>query len=123
MPKTTPSGTHNKVVEIKIKELKCKLRCMKAELRYILPGKLVGELLIAYSILINSVPNVRTGPHRTPYQIVTGMKPIVPPFKFGKIGLCESLRSDDSQNKTEYGIYLYNMYNLEKSYKVYIPSS
>ncbi len=113
---------HNKVIEVKIKELKCKLRCMKAELRYILPGKLVGELLITCSMWINSVLNKRTGPDRTPYQIVTGKKPIVPSFKFGEIGLCESIRPDDKQSKSEYGIYLCNMYNLEKSYKVYIPS-
>jgi len=122
LPSTTPSGMHNKVIEIKIKELKCKLRCMKAELRYVLPGRLVGELLISCSMLINSVPNVRTGPHRTPFQIVTGQKPIVPPFKFGEIGLCESMRQDDKLHKSEYGIYLYNMHNLEKSYKVFVPS-
>ena len=116
LPSTTPSGMHNKVIEIKIKELKSKIRCMKSELRYILPGKLIGELLIACAMLINSVPNVRTGSHRTLYQIITVKKPNVPSLKFGEIGLCESIRLDGSQDKSEYGIYLHNMYNLEKSY-------
>ena len=121
-PSATPSGMHNKVVEIKIKELKNKVRCMKAELKYVLFGRLVGELITACSILINCVPNVRTGPNRTPYQVITGKKPIIQPYKFGEIGQVESMRQDEKEHTTDYAIYLYNMYNLDKSYKVYVPS-
>ncbi len=121
-PSATPSGMHNKVVEIKIKELKSKVRCMKAELKYVLFGRLVGELVTACSILINCVPNARTGPNRTPYQVITGKKPIIQPYKFGEIGQVESMRQDEKEHTTDYAIYLYNMYNLDKSYKVYVPS-
>ena len=50
---------------------------------------------------INSIPNGRTGPNKTPYQIVTGKKPIIPAFEFGQIGITNARRSDDPDQRAE----------------------
>lgn len=56
----------NKPVERKVQELKDKKRCMKADLKYDLPDKLDGELIVAAKIAINSMLNRKTGPGLTP---------------------------------------------------------
>ena len=120
VPSTTPAGMKNKSVEIKIQELKNKTRAMRSDLVFNVPKRLYGELYIAASYAMNSVPNKKTGPTKTPYQIMTGSRPIVPSFKFGQIGLVNSKRTDDKDIRSEYGMFMYNMYNLEKHYKVYM---
>ena len=120
IPSTTPAGSKNKAVEIKIKELKNKSRAMRVDLDYNLPKRLYGELYTAASNAINSVPNKKTGPTKTPYQVVVGKKPIIPSFKFGQIGLVNSRRQDDKDLRSEYGMFMYHMYNLEKHFKVYM---
>ena len=119
-PSTTPAKSANKSAEIKIKELKNKSRAMRADLDFELPKRLYGELYIAASFAINSVPNKKTGPTKTPYQVVVGKKPIIPSFKFGQIGLVNSRRQDDKDLRAEYGMFMYHMYNLEKHFKVYM---
>ena len=47
---------------------------MRAALKYVLPDKLDGEVLIATKIAVNSVPKRKTGTGTTPYQIVSGQK-------------------------------------------------
>ena len=122
VPSTYPAGMKNKTVERKIRELKEKVRCMKASLKYVLPKKIIGELLIAGAIAINSVPNGRIGPGRTLYQIVSGKKAMIQPQKFGQVGLVNSRRGDDPDLRAEYGIFLYCMHGIEGHMKVYVPS-
>ena len=95
---------------------------MKASLKYVLPTKLRGELVVAGAIAINSVPNKKTGPSRTPYQIVSGKKAMPQPHKFGQVGLVNSRRGDDPDLRAEYGLFLYCMHGIEGHMKVYVPS-
>ena len=64
----------------------------------------------------------RTGPTQTPYQIVSGKKPMPQPHKFGQVGLVNSRRRDDPDLRAEYGIFLYCMHGVEGHMKVYVPS-
>ena len=95
-PSTTPAGMKNKVIERKIREIKDKRRCMNASLKYVLPDKLDGEVLIAKKIAVNIVPNKETGTGTTPYQIVSGRKVTLQPFQMGEIGLVNARREDTS---------------------------
>jgi len=52
---------------------------------------------------------------------VTGVRPIVPSFSFGQIGQVNARRNDDKDIRSEYGMFMYNMYNLEKHFRVYVP--
>jgi hypothetical protein len=122
VPSTYPAGMKNKTIERKIRELKEKVRCMKASLKFVLPTKLRGEMLMAGAIAINSVPNRKTGSGLTPYQIVTGRKVTPQPHKFGQVGLVNSRRDDDPDLRAEHGIFLYCMYGLHGHMKVYVPS-
>ena len=111
----------NKPVERKVRELKDKKRCMKADLKYDLPDKLDGELIMAAKIAINSVPNKKTGPGLTPYQIVTGRKVTPQPYRVGEIGLVNARREDNPGLRAEHGIFLYSEPDLPSHMKVYVP--
>ena len=71
---------------------------------------------------IDATPNSKTGPTKTPYQVVTGKKPIIPAFEFGQIGITNARRGDEPEQRAEYGIFLDNMYNSKSHFKVYVPS-
>ena len=94
---------------------------MRASLKYVLPTKLDGEVLIATKIAVNSVPNRKTGPGTTPYQIVSGKKVTPQPFKMGEIGLVNARREDTPDLRAEHGIFLYSELDLPGSMKIYVP--
>jgi len=120
-PKYTPAQRHNKLIERKIREIKDKCRAIRASQRYKIPDHLKGELLARSIFCINATPNSKTGPNKTPYLIVTGKKPIIPTFEFGQIGITNGRRSDAPDQRSEYGIFLNNMYNSKSHLKVYVP--
>jgi hypothetical protein len=70
-----PSGLHNKRVERAIRHIKERERTMLCELPYALPAILNGELLDAAIVSINAMPDTRSGPSVSPYQLVTARRP------------------------------------------------
>ncbi len=121
-PLYTPAQRHNKLMERKMREIKDKCRAIRASQRYKLSDHLRGELLSRAISSINATPNGKTGPTKTPYQVVTGKKPIIPAFEFGQIGITNARRGDEPEQRAEYGIFLDNMYNSKSHFKVYVPS-
>jgi hypothetical protein len=122
VPKYTPAGRHNKMIERKIREIKDKCRAIRLGQRYKLPDHLRGELLSRAISAINATPNSKTGYSKTPFLIVTGTKPIIPEYEFGQIGITNARRSDVPDQRSEYGIFLNNMYNSKSHLKVYVPN-
>ena len=97
------------------------MRSNAATLKYVVPDALKGEELQVACIGINAVPNKKTGPGLTPYQLVTGRKVTPQPHKFGEIGLTNSRRQDDRNLRAEYGIYMHSKYNVSGHMVVYMP--
>ena len=116
------SGLHNKRVERAIRHIKEKERTMLCDLIYTLPTVLYGELLDAAIVSVNAMPDTKSGPHMSPYQIVTGRRPKPRTFKFGTVGLCYSLRADTPDDRAEWGIFLDNADNATSNYRVFVPT-
>lgn len=117
----SPTGLHNKVIERGTRDVKTRMRCMEADLKYELPNVLYFELMMAAVNCLNSVPNDMTGPTMSPYQLVTGMRPTAKEFKFGQTGICYSPRPDSPDIRAEWCIYLDHVPETPGSYRVYIP--
>jgi hypothetical protein len=72
-----PPGTHESVAERKARQIREAIRTYKAELAYVLPKKLTGEIVGAWTTSNGKVPNIKTHP-KTPDQLITGRKPVMP---------------------------------------------
>ena len=95
---------------------------MLCDLIYALPTVLYGELLDAAIVSVNAMPDTKSGPHMSPYQIVTGRRPKPRTFKFATVGLCYSLRADIPDDTAEWGIFLDNADNATSNYRVFVPT-
>jgi hypothetical protein len=95
---------------------------MLCDLTYTLPTVLYGELLDAAIVSVNALPDTKSGPHMSPYQIITGRRPKPRSFKFGTVGLCYSLRADTPDDRAEWGIFLDNADNATSNYRVFVPT-
>ncbi len=94
---------------------------MLCDLSYALPASLNGELLNAAIMSINAVPDTKSGPSISPYQLMTHRRPKVRRHNFGTIGMCYSLRADSPNDRAEWGIFLDNADNATSNSRIYIP--
>jgi hypothetical protein len=116
-----PSGLHNKRVERAIRHIKECQRSMLGDLPYALPAILHGELLDAAIVSINAMPDTRSGPTISPYQLVTHRRPKVRSHVFGSVGMCYSIRADSPNDRAEWGIFLDDADNATSNHRIYIP--
>jgi hypothetical protein len=116
------AGLHEKEVERSIRTLKDRERTVTAALTYELPAVLSGERRCYAAERINSMPN-RSTTARTPAEIVTGAKPIVPNYPFGQIGLFyhTTVSAGDMQSRTDMGIIVGFNRDARNKYRVYFP--
>jgi hypothetical protein len=116
----TPTDMHNKTIERYIQTVFGVVRSIRYDLNYVSKVVLEGELLGEAISSTNNAPNSKTGPTMTPFQAVTGVKPVLRPYAFGEIGLCNSKRVDNNV-RAEWCIFIGIMYNCIKHIKVYMP--
>lgn len=117
----TPAGLHNKVIERATQDVKRKMRCMEADLPYQIPDLLYFELMDAAITCLNSTPNDMTGPTRSPYEIVTGLRPYAKEFKFGQTGVCHSVRKDSPDQRAEWCIFIDQVAETPGNLRLFIP--
>eukprot|EP01039_Chlorochromonas_danica_P011367 gene11368-12697_t len=115
----TPAGLHEKRVERAIQTIKNRRRAILAGLPYELPQELEAESLLQTISLINQNTNINTTP-LTPYQIVIGIKPIIPSFYFGQVGLFQGRRQDSPDMRAEWGIFV-GYGSGTRNFRAYIP--
>jgi hypothetical protein len=116
----TPTQMHNKRVEKYIQYVYRIVNTIKCDLDIEIPQELDGEVLEEAINTTNNVPNSLTGPTMTPYQAITGVKPVLRPWKTGQIGLCDTKR-EDKNIKAEFCIFIGLNSNCIKNLKVYMP--
>ena len=116
----TVPGLHEKLIERVIRELKEKAAATLADLPYVLPLSLYGELYSYICERMNSVPNVHTG-HHTPYELVTGSKPPIINYAFGQPGLFHT--DSDGLRRADFGIIVGFTYDAHSKWRVYFPAS
>lgn len=119
---STPAGLHNKRVERYIQTFKQRRSALLATLAYRLPeGKLEHELAIATVRGMNTSCNAVSS-KRTPYEVFTGMKPIVPRHVFGQPGISYNPSSTGAHG--QWCIYLGLRDNIHhNNIRVYVPST
>jgi hypothetical protein len=102
--------------------MKDRERTITAALSYVLPEALCGERRTYAAERINSVPNRSTG-NRTPFEIITGTKPLIPDYPFGQVGLFyhTTTTNNDMQSHADYGIVVGFNRDARNKYRVYFP--
>lgn len=115
----TPAGLHEKRVERAIQTIKNRRRAILAGLPYELPQELETESYLQTISLINQNTNTNTTP-LTPYQIVMGIKPTIPLFSFGQVGLFQGRRQDSPDMRAEWGIFV-GYGSGTRNFRAYIP--
>jgi len=101
----TPAGLHEKRVENRIRSIKERRAAMIADLWYELPPELECESYMEAIQWINRLPNKTTGPYTTPISLFKGIKPFVPKYHFGQIGMFYDKR-EGRDDRTEWGIFI-----------------
>jgi hypothetical protein len=77
--RATPPGLHEKVVERAIREIRDKCRTITADLPYVLPGQLYGELVNFVVMSMGDTPCAKSA-DSTPNQLCTGKKMVLSIF-------------------------------------------
>jgi len=116
------AGLHEKEAERSICTLKDRERTITAALTYVLPVVLCGERRSYAAERMNSMPNRNTAA-RTPTEIITGTKPLIPDFPFGKLGLFyhSTVSNGDMQSRADTGIIVGFNKDARNKYRVYFP--
>ncbi len=77
--RATPPGLHEKVVERAIRKIRDKCRTITADLPYVLPGQLYGELVHFVVMSMGDTPCAKSA-DSTPNQLCTGKKMVLSVF-------------------------------------------
>ena len=117
----TPAGLHNRLVERGIKNISQRKRCCQCDLPYTLDPRLEVLEYENAAKMSNRVPNERTGPSTTPYMMVTGKRPDIPPFKFGQCVMAYSKSSNTSERRMECAVFIRHDYTND--HIVYNPAT
>jgi hypothetical protein len=112
---------HNKRAERLKRELNEKVRTTRADCVLELPRSLDLELYCAAGNTINTLPNDQTGPHMTPYQVVTGMRPVPREFKTGSPVLAYTKDKNAPDVRGEWGLVLDLVPGTPNSYRLFMP--
>jgi len=119
LPLYTPSGLHNRLIERYTQTINNKVRILEVDLPFMMPSYLGAETIFAAKDSINKTICYKSGKSRTPYELMTGIKPVLSETKFGSTGLAYVNRPDTG-DRSEWGVYLSE--KKTGSYRVYIPS-
>jgi hypothetical protein len=115
-----PAGEHEEIAERNIQTIRARKRSAEAALTYQLPANLEAEAFIAAAAGLNRTPCSRSGLF-TPTQLVTGQKPFIPKHYFGEVGLFHKRRQDNTDQRSEWGIFMCHG-DTKKSLRAYIPT-
>ncbi|HND47414.1 MAG TPA: hypothetical protein PLL95_02580, partial [Anaerolineales bacterium] len=121
---STPAGLHNKRVERYIQTFKNRREAMLASLPYQLPeGKLEHELALAVARGMNATCNTVSG-KRSPYELFSGRKPMLPKHVFGQPGICYNPNPANRGSHGQWCIYLGQRdHEHHNNLRVFVPST
>jgi hypothetical protein len=117
---TTPRGLKEKKIERKIQTIKSRLSALRASLSYEIPSTLDAEAYLTIIRQANSLPTTQTV-DKSPFELFTGTKPLIPDYAFGTIAVFYHPREDDSALKGEIGIFISHGYH-KRYIKAYLPT-
>jgi hypothetical protein len=113
------AGRHATFAERYIQTLKGIKRCIKAGMTIELPDELDGELTLAAAQLMNKA--VRGTSKQSAHEMVKGVKPKAPAYRFGQTGLF--FHKGDSDYPAEWGMYVGHEKNgSERTLRAYLFS-
>ena len=112
----TPAGLHEKRIERYIQTLKKRKASILSQLAYKLPSLLDAEAFSAAANSMNMSSCSVSKPY-TPYHLVTGLKPLIPTYYFGQVGLFKGVSKDMN---AEWGIFVSHGDSIN-SLRAYFP--
>jgi hypothetical protein len=114
---TTP-GLHESISERMKRTVSERNNTILADLPFVIPIKLKGELFNYTCETLNNLPNKQT-PNSCPNTVITGVKPVIPNYRFGQPGLFYF--QSKKETKADYGIIVGYTLDPYHKYRVYFP--